>query len=167
MASRHTATSPPNSQGQMTRARWVRDSPTSSVSHLNSSTYSPKLKTPEITTCGLYSIWSVIFLRTMADKGAGFAPPPPSNADLPPSYNESQSGVGAGGFHVPQQQQQPQTHPQQQQPPVIIQYQQAVPFGPDPQEVTCPLCQSRIRTTVDREPGVMAWIIAGILCFTG
>merc|ERR1712209_320123 len=102
-------------------------------------------------------IWSVIFLRRMADKGAGFAPPP-SNPDLPPSYNESQSGVGAGGFHVPQQQQQPQ---------VIVQYQQAIPFGPDPQEVNCPLCQSRIRTTVDKEPGVMAWIIAGILCFTG
>ena len=126
----------------------------------------------------------------MADDGKGFsgsAPgsaPPPAKADLPPSYDDSQSAIGAGGFQVPQQQQQQQLLPgatasgpppapphsqqQQQRPPVVIQYVgQTVPFGPDPQEMTCPKCQSRIRTTVEKEPGAMAWIVAGVLCFTG
>ena len=120
----------------------------------------------------------------MADDGKSFfgsAPgsaTPPMEADLPPSYDYSQqqqrlpgattaTGPPLGPPH-PQQQLQQQQQPQQQQPPVIIQYVgQAVPFGPDPQEMTCPKCQSRIRTTVDKEPGVMAWIVAGVLCFTG
>ena len=124
----------------------------------------------------------------MAADGKGFsgsipgsAAPPPMT-DLPPSYDDSQSAIGAGGFQVPPQPEQrvgatapgpPLVLPhsqqqQQQQPPVVIQYVgQAVSFGPDPQEMTCPKCQSRIRTTVDKEPGAMAWIVAGVLCFTG
>ena len=120
----------------------------------------------------------------MADDGKGFpgsaygSAPCSAMGDLPPSYEVSQSTIqGGGNFQVPQHQQplpgaaattSGPRKPHQQQPPVIIQYVgQTVRFGPDPQEMTCPKCQSRIRTTVDKEPGVMAWIHAGVLCFTG
>ena len=115
----------------------------------------------------------------MADeKGySGSAQPPgaPAAGDLPPSYDASQSGViGGGGFQappVPQQQIPGYAVPaaqQQQPPPVVIQYVgQTNPFGPDSQEMTCPKCQARVRTTIKTEPGVMAWIIAGVLCVIG
>lgn len=60
---------------------------------------------------------------------------------------------------LPLQQQQPQQ--------VLVQYVAAAQFGPDPMQMTCPRCEAQIRTTIDTEPGVMAWIIAGVLCFTG
>ena len=115
----------------------------------------------------------------MADEkgfsGSAPAQPPAPTGDLPPSYDASQSGaIGGGGFqvpHVPQQQIPGYAVPaaqQQQPPPVVIQYVgQTNPFGPDSQEMTCPKCQARVRTTIKTEPGVMAWIIAGVLCVTG
>ena len=33
--------------------------------------------------------------------------------------------------------------------------------------MTCPHCQSQIRTSTDSEPGAMAWILAGVLCVVG
>lgn len=51
--------------------------------------------------------------------------------------------------------------------PVIVQYVNAPNFGPHPVNMTCPHCQSQIRTSTDSEPGPMAWILAGILCVVG
>merc|ERR1712244_94700 len=40
-------------------------------------------------------------------------------------------------------------------------------YGPSPVTMTCPHCQSQIRTSTDSEPGPMAWILAGVLCVVG
>ena len=69
--------------------------------------------------------------------------------------------------------------PQQGQPPptgapapagqqtVIVQYMNPPNFGHNPVNMTCPNCQSQIRTSTDSEPGPLAWILAGVLCVVG
>lgn len=120
----------------------------------------------------------------MAEKASA---PPPQGAyptqpqgqgqypEHPPSYEAS---VGpSGGFVDPkgQYQQAPPPPPVQQHGPppaqqpqtVIVQYMNPPNFGHNPVNMTCPHCQSQIRTSTDSEPGPMAWILAGILCVVG
>lgn len=104
-------------------------------------------------------------------------PPPGGYPELPPSYDES---VGAGGFVQPgpggaapkgsfqAAPPPPQMEPQQAgQQTVIVQYMNPPNFGPNPVNMTCPKCQSQIRTQTESEPGPLAWIIAGVLCVVG
>jgi lipopolysaccharide-induced tumor necrosis factor-alpha factor len=105
--------------------------------------------------------------------------------DMPPSYEESNRGVGAGGFV---QGQAPPPGPSAMYPPLPPdqvhkgghipppQHQQALPvvtqvqylpqpvFGFRPIDMVCPHCQHNITTATDGEPSAMAWIIGGVLC---
>ena len=51
--------------------------------------------------------------------------------------------------------------------PVIVNYINPPNFGPRSVRMTCPQCQSQISTATTSEPGPMAWILAGVLCFLG
>lgn len=104
------------------------------------------------------------------------APPMAGYPELPPTYDESVGGAGGfvqpgaaptkGNFQTPPP---PQGQPGQQpgQQTVIVQYMNTPNFGPNPVNMTCPQCQSQIRTQTDSEPGPMAWILAGVLCVVG
>jgi len=103
--------------------------------------------------------------------------PPGGYPELPPSYDESVGG--AGGFVQPgpagaapkgnfQAAPPPQMQPQQAgQQTVIVQYMNPPNFGSNPVNMTCPNCQSQIRTKTESEPGPLAWILAGVLCVVG
>lgn len=81
----------------------------------------------------------------------------PNKADNKPQYAPPPQGAGvpAGDGPAPQQ------------PTVIVQYMNPPNFGSNPVNMTCPQCQSQIRTSTDSEPGPLAWIIAGLLCVMG
>jgi len=117
----------------------------------------------------------------MAEKGAY----PPASApqggfpEAPPSYEATVAGA-AGGFVDPNHKSQPPPPlpPQQQGAPggaagaaptqtVIVQYMNPPNFGHNPVNMTCPHCQSQVRTSTDSEPGALAWILAGVLCVVG
>jgi len=120
----------------------------------------------------------------MAEKGAYPPPSAPQGAfpEAPPSYEATVSGA-AGGFVDPnmanKSQPQPMPPPQQQGAPggvpagaapaqtVIVQYMNPPNFGHNPVNMTCPHCQSQVRTSTDSEPGALAWILAGVLCVVG
>jgi lipopolysaccharide-induced tumor necrosis factor-alpha factor len=103
---------------------------------------------------------------------------PPNFGDAPPPY----PGTGVGGFAPPPAGQyapppgqyppqppgyvqgQPPTQPPPQQ---IVIVQGAINYGKHPMTMTCPHCQSQIQTSIRSEPGPMAWIVGGILCFFG
>lgn len=109
----------------------------------------------------------------MAEKAA-YQPPPSAPGsgfpEAPPSYEATVSGA-AGGFVDPKGQQAqmppPPQQQAQQQPTVIVQYMNPPNFGSSPVNMTCPHCQSQIRTSTDSEPGPLAWILAGVLCVVG
>jgi len=119
----------------------------------------------------------------MAEKGV-YPPLPPASApqggfpEAPPSYDATMSGA-AGGFVDPGKVQQQQAPPPQQGVPgpagggpapaqtVIVQYMNPPNFGHNPVNMTCPHCQSQVRTSTDSEPGALAWILAGVLCVVG
>jgi lipopolysaccharide-induced tumor necrosis factor-alpha factor len=112
----------------------------------------------------------------MAEKGQ-YPPTAPQGGmpDAPPSYEATVSGA-AGGFVDPSKvqqkpappvQQQPQGQAPGAQPTVIVQYMNPPNFGSNPVNMTCPHCQSSIRTDTDSEPGPLAWILAGVLCVVG
>jgi len=115
----------------------------------------------------------------MAEKSGSMptatAPPAGGYPELPPSYDESVGGAGGfvhpGTAGDPKGNMQAPPPPQQQQQPgqqtVIVQYMNPPNFGHSPVNMTCPHCQSQIRTTTDSEPGPMAWVLAGILCVVG
>jgi len=103
---------------------------------------------------------------------------PPNLGDAPPPY----PGTGVGGFAPPpagqyapppgQYPPQPPGYVQGQapvQPPPqqIVIVQGAINYGKHPMTMTCPHCQSQIQTSIRSEPGPMAWIVGGILCFFG
>jgi len=120
----------------------------------------------------------------MAEKG----PYPPASApqggfpEAPPSYEATVSGA-AGGFVAPPNMPDPSKIQARPAPPpmqaapvpagaapgqtVIVQYMNPPNFGHNPVNMTCPHCQSQIRTSTDSEPGAMAWILAGVLCVVG
>jgi len=116
----------------------------------------------------------------MAEKGAYPPPTAPQGGfpEAPPSYEATVSGA-AGGFVDPRKsQQQPAPPPQQAAPgpagaaapgtqTVIVQYMNPPNFGHNPVNMTCPHCQSQVRTSTDSEPGALAWILAGVLCVVG
>jgi len=112
-----------------------------------------------------------------ASAGAGgFVPgavPPPS---MPPPQDPTK-GMAPGyvpgsaapppppGYLPPPQGGQMGPPPPQQQRIVVVVNQPN--FGPRPVDMMCPHCQCQIRTTTESEPGVMAWILAGVLCVVG
>eukprot|EP00092_Neocalanus_flemingeri_P021625 GFUD01023455.1.p1 GENE.GFUD01023455.1~~GFUD01023455.1.p1 ORF type:complete len:183 (+),score=58.91 GFUD01023455.1:343-891(+) len=61
--------------------------------------------------------------------------------------------------------------PQAMQPPVQVvtqvQYVSGPSFGHRPVTMVCPHCQKNITTRTSSEPGALAWIIGGVLCFVG
>ena len=40
-------------------------------------------------------------------------------------------------------------------------------YGPSPVTVTCPSCQTKIKTKIDTQPGVVAWVMGTVLCIVG
>jgi len=121
------------------------------------------------------------------DKGS--APPmedarqqAPGYPDMPPSYEDSNRDVGAGGFAAPppgpsamyppipeDQNKGAYMPPQGQQPqgPAVVTQVQYLPqpnYGFRPIDMVCPHCQHNITTATDSEPSAMAWIIGGVLC---
>jgi lipopolysaccharide-induced tumor necrosis factor-alpha factor len=101
--------------------------------------------------------------------GAGYDPasasggayPPQPGYPQPPSYPMGQGCVHAHALHV--------AHARctgaPMQTTVIIT--QSTTMGPRPAALTCPKCQAQIITETTHNPGLMAWLIAGVLCFFG
>ena len=50
---------------------------------------------------------------------------------------------------------------------VIVKYMNPPNLGPNPVTMTCPHCQSQIRTSTGSDPGALAWILGGVLCVVG
>jgi len=103
--------------------------------------------------------------------GGGFAPPPggqypaqpglypaiPGQYPAPPGQGPPMQAPGYVQGAAPMQQ------PAQQ----IVIVQGNINYGKHPMTMTCPHCQSQIQTSIRSEPGPMAWIIGGVLCFFG
>jgi len=119
------------------------------------------------------------------DKQNEASAPAPNYGDQPPPYPGNAS---AGGFSKPPPADQlyPQVPPAQYgppptqapgyvpgpmptQPPVqqIVVVQGPINYGKHPMSMTCPHCQAQVQTSIRSEPGPLAWIIGGVLCFVG
>lgn len=64
---------------------------------------------------------------------------------------------------------QPPQGPPQAMPPPVVQtvVMQAPYWGHDPVRTVCSHCQSEVTSGITSEPGVVAWIAAGVICFVG
>lgn len=43
----------------------------------------------------------------------------------------------------------------------------AVPMGQDPQQMNCPACHSNVITETSPTPGLLTYLISGVLCLFG
>lgn len=111
---------------------------------------------------------------------------PPNYGDQPPPYpgTDPNAKQFAGGFSQPPPGQlpgaayptqapglyptvPPPQGPAQPPPQQVVIVQGPINYGKNPMTMTCPHCQSSIQTAIKSEPGVLAWIIGGVLCFVG
>ena len=95
------------------------------------------------------------------------APPPDPTKGMAPGYYPGQVPPPMAGQVPPPGQGMPPPMGQPQPPQQVVVVVSAPNYGPHPIDMMCPHCQCQIRTSTESEPGVMAWILAGVLCVVG
>ena len=94
----------------------------------------------------------------------GFAQPPPSHYGAPPPQGPAPN-YPAGPPLMPGYA--PSPTPSRTPSQQILVVPGAINYGKHPLRMTCPNCQRQIQTSIESEPGPMAWIIGGVLCLLG
>jgi len=107
--------------------------------------------------------------QTPASSGPAAANYPPA----PPQYSEINTPYGGGGttaYGMPQQQPPPSVivqGPTVTVPPTRVVYQTNFRFGTQPVEVTCPACNARVLTRIDKSYGPGAFLLSGLCICVG